>query len=214
MSEVGPGTLTTNTIEGFESLIGGGSPGTNYDSLISLSGFSLGERFDGQGITDSGGFDLVTGTPTGPLALVAGAAGQNLHVITAGGSNVVDGLGSTGYPNQSAIGEGAIAILFDTDQFEFGLTLAGVGPGASQVDFAFYSRSGALIEATSVFPTSSGDVAFRRSGNVEDIAGVLITNTDPSGLAIDNVRFHVVVPTPGSLMLLAIAAAPARRRRR
>ncbi len=214
ISEVDPGTLTTNTLEDFESLIGGGAPGTNYDSVISLSGISFGERFDGQGITDTGGFDSVPGLPTGPLTLVAGAAGQNLHVITAGGSNVLDGLGAAGFPNLGAIGEGAIAILFDSDQFEFGLTLAGVGPGASVVEFDFYARDGSLIESTSLFPISSGAIAFRRAGDVEDIAGVVMTNLDPSGLAIDNVRFNVVIPTPGSLTLLAIAVLAARRRRR
>ena len=43
---------------------------------------------------------------------------------------------------------------------------------------------------------------------------MLITNLDPSGLAIDNVRFNVVIPTPGSLTLLAVAFLTARRRRR
>ena len=214
MSLVDPVTLSTNTVEDFESLVGGGAPGTNYDSIISLSGISFGERFDGQGITDTGGFDVVTGLPTGTLSLVAGAAGQNLHVITAGGSNVLDGLGPAGFPNSSAIGEGAIAILFDADQFEFGLSLAGVGPGSSQVDLAFYNRDGLLIETMSLSPTSSGAIAFRRDGNIEEIAGVLITNLDPSGLAIDNVRFNVVIPTPGSLTLLAVAFLAARRRRR
>jgi hypothetical protein len=213
VSEVDPGTLSTNVIEDFESLVGGPNPGTSYDNIISLNGISFGEMFAGQTLGFNGVYDVVTGTPAGPLSLLAGLPGQNLHIISAGGSNVLDGLGASGWPNQSAIGEGAVAVLFDQDQYEFGVTLAGAGPGASQVDFQFYARDGTLLETVSLSPSSSGPVAFRRTGGVTDLAGVVITNVDSGGLAFDNFRFYHV-PMPGSLSLLALALLAARRRRR
>lgn len=213
VSQVDPGTLSTNVVEDFESLVGGPNPGTNYDNIISMSGISFGEMFAGQTLGFNGLYDVITGSPSGPLTLVAGLPNQNLHIISAGGSNVLDGLGASGWPNQSAIGEGAVAVLFDQDQYEFGLTLAGVGPGSSVVDFQFYARDGTLLDTISLNPTASGAMAFRRTGSVTDLAGVVITNVDPGGLAFDNFRFYQV-PTPGSLSLLALAFAAASRRRR
>jgi hypothetical protein len=32
-------------------------------------------------------------------------------------------------------------------------------------------------------------LGFLRAGDLRDIAGLVITNTDPQGLAIDNLRF-------------------------
>lgn len=52
-----------------------------------------------------------------------GAAGQNLNLVSGVGypfGNLLAGLGNMGFPDSEAIGEGAVAILFDNDQSEFG----------------------------------------------------------------------------------------------
>ncbi len=72
--------LSVAGLEDFESLAAGPFPGSNFDSVVDLSGSSYAERFAGQTLGTSGDFDTLSGAPTGPLSLVAGAANQNLVV--------------------------------------------------------------------------------------------------------------------------------------
>lgn len=123
------------------------------------------------------------------------------------GTNVLAGLGPTGFPNFNAIGEGAIAILFDNDQSAFGFE--SVGGNLGDANFDFFARDGSLIG--SLTPTGLGTdlFGFSREGGVNDIAGISIWNTDPAGIGFDNIIFdvpgdNVAVPAPATFGLLGI----------
>ena len=193
----------------FESIAGGGAPGTNYDGIIDLVGASFGERFTGQTLSYSGNSDVLSGTPTGGLSLQAGAAGQNLNSYTRSpDGNILTGLGRLGFPDFNAIGEGAIAILFDHDQSEFGFQSVGGDLGGAT--FEFWDRTGSLIDTITPENLGTDFFGFSREGGVQDIAGISIWNTDPAGIGFDDIIFDVpgdddiTVPEPGPLALLAI----------
>lgn len=203
-------SLSGTALIDFEGLAGGSAPGTNYDGIIDLVGASFGERFDGQTLSYSDNSDVIGGTPTGGLSLITGAAGQNLNIVSySTGGNVISGLGQLGFPDFNAIGEGAIAILFDNDQSEFGFQSVGGDLGSATFDF--WARDGSFI--ASISPTNLGTdyFGFSREGGIQDIAGISIWNTDLGGIGFNDIIFDVPgdddpvqVPEPGSLALLAV----------
>ncbi len=106
---VAPDSVPCTQIATFDDVLGGESPGTNYDGLVWSGGMQFAERFMGQTIGYAGDFDVVLGFPSSPLILQVGAPGQNLDVF-AYVTNVLAGLGPIGYPDLDAIGEGSIAM--------------------------------------------------------------------------------------------------------
>ena len=116
-----------------------------------------------------------------------GAAGQNLSVVRFGGTTVLNGYGTAGYPKREAQGEGAIAVLFDENQSALAFDLRGGEAGVALV--SFMRRDGSLIGVVPIDPTGEFTVAFARDRGIDDIAGIIVTNTDPQGLAIDTLRF-------------------------
>jgi hypothetical protein len=188
-----------------------GVPLGNHNEIIVLSGASFGERFAGQIRSSNGVFDVLSGSPTRPLSLVAGAALRNLEISDnpAGpaGNRVLDGLGPRGFPNFNARGEGSVAVLFGVDQSEFGLDILQADGGSAFL--SFFRRDGSLIDRITLDDLTDGTVAFRRAGDVQDIAGFSIFNNDPGGLAFDNLRFNavaVVIPEPTTVTLFSTGA--------
>ena len=185
--QVDPMSLTTSAVDDFNDL----GPGpANHDDVLVRPGFSLAERFVGQTQGADGDFDVIKGLPSGPLTLQVGNLGENLSVFDAPEPElitVVAGNGPVGYPDFDSIGEGAVAILFEEDQFELGLDVEGADAGC--VSFEFYRRDGSFIDSVFFCGAGNQSYAFRQVGNVADIAGVLITNTDPWGLGYDNIRY-------------------------
>ncbi|MEM1066836.1 MAG: hypothetical protein AAF771_01420 [Pseudomonadota bacterium] len=173
------------------------SPGTKLDGIQPAKGAAFGERFEGQTLLASDGYDVVVADPAGPLRLAAGAPGENLSVsFIYMLSNQLEGLASPGYPAREASGEGAVAVLFERDQFALGFRVAaepqprdGAGePGRMTV--AFYRRDGVRIaELEIALDWGRGDYGFLREGEAADIAGITITNRDPAGIAIDDLIF-------------------------
>jgi hypothetical protein len=188
VNQVDPATLTCSDVIDFDGLSEG-----SYDAVIDLEGASFAERFAGQSLTYSGNFDVLSAVPSDPLTLQVGEASKNIHILHGSYPSVVDGLGPLGFPHMDAIGEGAIAALFDIGQFEVGFQIVGANAGGS-VTVNFFRSDGSLIH-TSVFQSADGVFAFRRSGNVRDIAGMSIHNDDPWGIGYDN--FVMCLAQPG-----------------
>jgi hypothetical protein len=212
VNQVAYASLTGTQLITFDDVAGGLPPGTNYDSIFESGNTAFGERFAGQTLTTVGNFDQLSGTPSGPLTLLVGAAGRNLNIYTRGtGTQVLTGLGPLGFPDFDAIGEGSFALLFDFDQSEFGFQLTGGNGGNAFI--SFFQRNGTLIETITLSSLADTFYGFRRDGGVKDIAGLSIWNNDLSGIAFDNLKQDVagvpdrVVPEPASYALLASGLA-------
>lgn len=209
--------LTGTQLITFDDIAGGAAPGTNYDGLLRSGNTSFGERFAGQANNPASGFDVLSGAPSGPLALAFGAPGQNLNVFISSASQVLTGLGPLGFPSFDAIGEGSFAVLFDDDQSEFGFQLVGGEGGSATLDF--FRRDGSLIQQIVVGGLANAFYGFAREGAIRDIAGISIWNNDSAGIGFDNLKHDVPgrneIPLPGTLLLagLALVAAGAARRR-
>lgn len=162
-------------------------PGHPVDEVLRLDGAQFAERFAGHRIAPNGTHDAITGSAFGPLTLIPGETGQNLSVVGFMGVSVLNGYGPAGFPKREAQGEGAIAMLFDDDQYALVLHLRGGEEGAAEV--TFLRRDGALLASLVLSPLGEDAIGFVRQGGVDDIAGVVITNTDPQGIALDTIRF-------------------------
>jgi hypothetical protein len=189
---VDPDTLVLAQIIHFDDHPSGWDPGYRIDETLILPGASFAEHFAGMVLTPNGDFDAFTGMALPPLTLLPGAPGQTLSVVHMLGSNILNGFGPAGYPHVQAQGEGSIAILFDEDQPALALQILGGEDGEAVIQF--WSRAGVLIHTEVIATKGPLSLGFERAGNLSDIAGLLITNTDPQGLAIDNLRFG---PAPG-----------------
>lgn len=184
---IDPDSLTLPRIITFEDVHSGAGPGRRVDDVLPLDGASFGERFAGQTVASLGDHDAIRGRAMAPLTMLPGAKGQNLSVVHYYGQTALNGWGVAGFPRREAQGEGAIAVLFDEDQSALAFDLRGGEAGVATV--TFYRRDGATIGAVPVDPTGEFAVGFLRSTGQADIAGFVLTNTDPQGLAIDTLRF-------------------------
>lgn len=208
---------------GFDAIPGG----PVLDEVVQIGAAKFGEHFKGQTVGSSGLFDALSGTPGRPLSVVSGGVDKNLY-LTQGG---LAGLGAApreGDPpelSEDAIGEGAISILFDGDQSEFGFQLFGGNP-ISKLTLAFFRYDGSLIEQVVLSNLGNGDASFgfQRERGTKDIAGISIWNEDVGGLIFDGLKFDVItvrqppggtVPLPSALLLagLALSVALGLRRR-
>ena len=184
---VNPDELSLPRIITFEDVRSGAGPGLYIDDILPLDGATFGERFAGQSVAARGAHDEILGNALPPLTMMPGADGRNLSVVNFYGQTVINGFGEAGFPRREAQGEGAIAVLFDRDQSAFAFDLRGGERGAAVVHL--YRRDGTLIGQVPVEPTGEFAVGFLRSDAHSDIAGFIVTNTDPQGLAIDTLRF-------------------------
>lgn len=170
----------------FSDLEGGPTPGTNFDGVIVSGGVAFAERFVGQSLGSSGDFDLVSGAPTDPLTLQVGAAGQNLDIFDYAG-NVLTGLGALGYPDIDAIGEGSISMVFPIPQAQVRFDLVGGNGGSATL--SFYRTNGTLIDDVVVTGLADLTYGFTTADATASIAGILIQNTDASGIGVVNICY-------------------------
>jgi hypothetical protein len=184
---VDPDSLALSDLITFDETRAGAGPGYLVDDVLVLNGARFGERFAGQTLFTQGTHDVVTGPAFGPLTLLAGDTGQNLSVVSFMGVTVLNGYGQAGFPKREAQGEGAIAILFDQDQSAVTLDLRGGEAGAGEV--LFLRRDGSLLARVPVHPLGEFTIGFLQAHGQSDIAGVVLNNTDPQGVAIDTIKF-------------------------
>ena len=169
-------------------------PGAALDGLISVPGLAIGERFAGQSVQGAP-HDALSGAPSAPLALMAGAPRASLSTAyhPGFGSAALFPLGPAGFPDIAARGEGAVALLFPRDVAALALKIhaeypdpLGTRPPPGRALIRFYARDGALLD-THEIALETGVLALGFRG--APFAGVTITNDDPGGLAIDDIRF-------------------------
>ena len=184
---VNPDELSLTKVITFDDVRSGAGPGRNVDDILPLPGATFGERFAGQSVNTNGAHDQITGQAFSPLTMMPGAEGQNLSVVHFSGNTVINGYGAAGFPKRDGQGEGAIAVLFDNDQSALAFDLRGGEAGSALV--SFHRRDGTLIGQVPVEPTGEFSVGFLRSTGEADIAGIIVTNSDPQGIAIDTLRF-------------------------
>ena len=198
---VEPGSLRFSRLLDFDALASAPGVGRAEDALIVLDGASLGERFLGQFVVAEDTFDRLAGAAAAPLSLLAGAPGRSLGVLRLIETTVVHGLGEAGFPRTAAIGEGALAVLFERDQAAFGFDLRGGEGGSARL--VILGRDARVIHVLRIGPLAEGQHAFLRHNSLQDIAGFTLVNDDPEGISLDNLRFEAEellgLLTPGSV---------------
>jgi hypothetical protein len=205
------GDLSGNGRIDFDSLATGGAA-TNYNGIIDLDGASFAEHFSGQTLGMSGMSDVLSGTPAGPLILTPGLPSANLAAIDDPlWGNVLVGLGPLGFDQgEVAYGEGAVAILFDNEQGEFGFEYVGGDLGLAVVEF--WGNDGSLLgtfdNLAVPLELSIGFQSLDDNGAlVNNISGVSIYNTDKGGIGFDNIIFNIpgnTVSAPGTILLFGL----------
>ena len=183
----------------FETLPQRPEPGLNLNAAIRVPGAWLGETLTGQSINGAL-HDRVQGQPSVPLGVRPGAAGQSLSVARhrGFGSNALFPLGPLGFPAVAARGEGAVALLFDQDQAAFGLRVhsdygdpLGTGPQPGVLTLHLFRRDGVLIQSIRHdLARGINDIGLMTNDARPAIAAVVITNSDPGGIAIDDILFQ------------------------
>lgn len=163
-----------------------GADGTDYDGLVWSGGLMFAERFAGQTLSYSDVFDVVSGVPLDPLTPQPGLPGQNLVVFDYT-TNVLAGLGRLGFPDFDAMGEGAMSVYFPIPQSRVSFQLVGGNGGSATL--SFYRADGSLIDNVVVNGLAELYYGFRTADGSSSIAGILIQNTDPSGIGLDNVCY-------------------------
>lgn len=172
----------------FDDLPSGFGVGREVTGLLHQDGVSFGEHFVGQLRQAEATFDRIAGLAANPLQLIDGGPGQSLGIMRLYGTSVLHGHGPEGFPRPQAVGEGAIALLFDRDQAALAFDIRGGEAGWASV--SFLRRDGTEIVRLRVTELGEQTYTFLRRGEVPDIAGVVLENADPEGVGIDNLRFE------------------------
>ena len=184
---VDPESLDLTRIITFEGTQSTAGPGWQIDAVLVMEGASFGERFAGQTQMVAGDHDVIDGAASAPLTLLSGAPGAALSLVRMNGNTLLNGYGPAGFPKRQAQGEGAIAWVFDEDQSALSFQLRGGEGGQAQAQFL--RRDGSVIDVIVITPVGEHAIGFQRGGKERDIAAVVLTNTDPQGVALDNLRF-------------------------
>jgi len=185
---VPPEELNFTKLIDFDDVLASIGVGSRIDEVIVRGGATIGERFAGQTRVAQGDYDVITGTPFVPLQVIDGGPGQTLGAMHLLGTIVLHGHGPASFPRVEAVGEGALAVLFDRDQPALSFDIRGGEQGHATVHFI--RRDGTAISSVTLGPLGEQSFGFHRKGMEPDIAGFVLSNTDPQGVAIDNLRFE------------------------
>jgi hypothetical protein len=177
--------------------------GDATDPTVTFDGF-----FTGQSISNNPGVDCpgaaatacVVGSPSGGI-LALDASSPDTFITTDGANPTSPVLSGTPQFN------GAIAVLFSTDQLGVGFDAGFFNANASTAITAF-ARDGSLLGSVSNISTGVEFLGLITDDGSESIAGVFLdlVGDEPAGFAIDNIRFGVVgdvnpVPVPAAIWM-------------
>lgn len=213
----GPSFITTILTD----VNGGNFPGTAYNGTLSLPAnnqglysVELSERFVGQTRSSDGAADVISGSPTAPLTLLSGGTNQNLAVVNfAPGVPVVSGQGAELFPSPGASGPGAVAARFRLPQRRIAFNVVGSNSGSLRA--RFYNVNGELLSDLTISPLQDRQYSFATSNDLDEISGVLLTNSDVGGIGYHSFRLElypapflrIIGPSPAS-GLVGAASSP------
>ncbi len=186
--EVPHDSLRFTKIIDFDDVMSNMGIGSSIDEVLIRDGAVFGERFAGQQREENGDYDVISGAPFVPLQVLDGGPGQTLGAMHLPGTIVLHGHGHRTYPRVEAVGEGSIAVLFDRDQPSLSFDIRGGEQGYATV--RFMRRDGSMIDTLTLGPLGEDSFGFARQKMQPDIAGFILLNTDPQGVALDNLRFE------------------------
>jgi hypothetical protein len=185
-------------------------------------------RFDGYFLGQSISANPAADCPDGaPNACIVGTPSAGLSLDPDSPDTFITGDGAA--PNSPVLSgsptfNGAIAVLFDTDQFGVGFD-AGFFNAEGSLGLTAFNRNGDFLG--SVSNLGLGIEFLGLVSNAADIAGVLfsLTGPEPAGFAIDSLRFGergdiivdpspVPLPAAGWLLLGSLGGMAALRRSR
>lgn len=191
----------------FDGFQAGPEPGLELERMVAGAGATLSAYLAGQRLGQTvlpevwGGGRHSALAPGSILDLPLSPAGKGTLVIAEHrgfGSNALFPVGPDGAANMSGRGEGVLSILFEVDQNAIGLRVhsdypdpLGSRPPPGMVTIYFFNRSGALIDTqTAVLDRGITELGYHAVNG--SIAAVVITNTDPGGIAIDDILFQLI----------------------
>lgn len=190
----------------FDTLPARPEPGLSFDHPLGIEGARVGAAFAGQVSairrtrTGTRHDALDDARATAPLRLVGHGPGRGLTFAQhrGFGSVAVFPLGPDGLDAVSGRGEGTLAVLFEQDQSAFGLRIHSDYPDPlgtrvtppGGVTVIALARDGRVI-ARHDAPLSTGitDLGLARADRQHDIAGFVLLNSDPGGIAVDDILF-------------------------
>lgn len=197
-----------NAIVDFEGFDAGTEPGKEMSRLVSGAGASVGTAFAGQrrttyNIASSAGQHFEFDPAQGP-ALPFRLSGDGSFVIAwhrGFGSDAAFPVGPDGANRASGRGEGTLAVVFEDDQTVLAFRVhadypdpLGTRPSPGTAQVSFFARDGAILE-TIIIPLHHGVMTLGFETMDTGIAAFTISNTDPGGIAVDDIMFRRNVPT-------------------
>jgi hypothetical protein len=194
----------------FDGYQAGPEPGLQLDRMVVGAGATLSAKLAGQRLGQTvrpeawGGGRHYNLAPGSTLDLPLRPGGEGTLVIAEHrgfGSNALFPVGPDGAAELSGRGEGALNILFEADQPAIGLRVhsdypdpLGLRPPPGMLTIYFFNRSGMLIDVqTTVLDRGITELGYRAMNS--NIAAVSVTNTDPGGIAIDDILFQLATLT-------------------
>lgn len=193
-------------VEGFAAWPRRAEPGHLLSAPHRGDGISVASHFAGQTpailtLRDGARFDSLTqARAQAPLRLETGPPAQGIAIAHHRGfaSNAAFPIGPAGFSRIEGRGEGMLAILFDHDQAATGLLVhadyddpLGARPAPrGTVEVILLDRLGRVL-ARNVTPLTQGITAlgYGTADGAPLIAGVVVLNTDPGGIAVDDILY-------------------------
>lgn len=193
-------------VEGFEAWPRRTEPGHLLAAPHRGDGITVASHFEGQNpailtLRNGARFDSLTQTAAqAPLKLETGPPAQGIAIALHDGfaSNAAFPIGPAGFNRIEGRGEGMLAILFDHDQRATGLLIhsdyadpLGSRPAPrGTVEVILLDRMGRVL-ARPATPLAQGITAlgYATADGAPLIAGLVVLNTDPGGIAVDDILY-------------------------